>query len=121
MTAYIFQAALLCKWCGEKRCRDMSKPAGYVCDDESSWDSDDYPKGPYAEGGGEADTPQHCDDCGLFLENPLTRDGGDYVRGKAREFDTEPDMSWCEIAAAARRGGEPVLADWVEFYLAPGM
>jgi hypothetical protein len=42
---------------------------------ESDYDSDDLPKGPYADGGGEADTPQHCDDCRRFLENPLTGDG----------------------------------------------
>jgi hypothetical protein len=28
---------------------------------ESDYDSEDLPKGPYADGGGEADTPQHCD------------------------------------------------------------
>jgi hypothetical protein len=34
---------------------------------ESDYDSDDLPKGPYAQGGGEADTPQHCEGCGQFL------------------------------------------------------
>jgi len=29
--------------------------------------------GPYPDGGGEADAPQHCGGCGVFLENPLTR------------------------------------------------
>ena len=43
--------------------------------DENDYDSDDLPKGPYSNGGGEADTPQHCDGCGAFLENPLTGDG----------------------------------------------
>ena len=33
-----------------------------------------------ANGGGESDTPQHCDDCDVFLENPLTDDGNEYVR-----------------------------------------
>ena len=69
---------------------------------ESHYDSDDLPKGPHAEGGGEADAPQHCDGCGQFLGNPLTVDGlicvenmiGDYLRtrkvsGAAAEAVTE--------------------------------
>jgi len=47
--------------------------------DERYWDSNEYPKGPYEYGGGEADYPQHCDGCGLFLENSLTEDGVYYV------------------------------------------
>ena len=42
-------------------------------------DSDTYPQGPYAYGGGEADSPQHCDGCQTFLWNPLTSDGYLYV------------------------------------------
>jgi len=37
----------------------------------ASDDCDEYPVGPYPEGGGEADYPRHCDHCGLFLRNPL--------------------------------------------------
>ena len=63
-------------------------------DDELSYDSNEYPKGPYDEGGGEADSFQHCgagDECinaivdddgtkvGAFLENSLTSDGVRYV------------------------------------------
>lgn len=69
--------------------------------DEGSYDSDDFPKGPYPEGGGEADTPQHCDSCHEFLENPLTSDGMAYVRENQRgewdsfygiEREIEPDI-----------------------------
>jgi hypothetical protein len=42
-------------------------------------DSNEYPQGPYPNGGGEADSPQHCGSCHAFLENPLTGDGNDYV------------------------------------------
>jgi hypothetical protein len=42
---------------------------------ESDYDSDELPKGPYGNGGGETDSPQHCDACGCFLQNPLTTDG----------------------------------------------
>jgi hypothetical protein len=47
---------------------------------ESSYDSDEWPKGPYCDGGGEADNPQHCACCTVFLCNPLTQDGVAYVR-----------------------------------------
>ena len=92
MDAYIYRAAL---WCGpclikalvaERKAApgavDMSpaealeqivSASGFTS--ESDYDSDDLPKGPYAEGGGEADAPQHCDGCGQFLRNPLTVDG----------------------------------------------
>ncbi|MFN0317543.1 MAG: hypothetical protein ACKVQA_21165 [Burkholderiales bacterium] len=51
-------------------------------------DSSEYPKGPYDEGGGEADSPQHCGGCREFLENPLTPDGMEYVRdAKNAEWD----------------------------------
>lgn len=74
MDAYIFQAALLCTDCAHKVRRVTN----------ASLESDDYPQGPYSDGGGEFDCPQHCDHCGVFLENPLTIDGYGYVRTSAR-------------------------------------
>ena len=53
---------------------------------ESHYDSDDLPKGPYAEGGGEADTPQHCEGCAQFLGNPLTVDGLICVENMIRDY-----------------------------------
>lgn len=61
MDAYIYQAALLCPDCAKIAPRDDVE-------------------GPYDNGGGEADSPQHCDHCGVFLKNPLTADGEGYVR-----------------------------------------
>ena len=91
MDAYIYQADLLCEDCANDIIGEL-KAKGV----EDTGDSDDYPQGPYADGGGEADSPQHCGyfaDCinaesfpdrekrvGIFLENPLTQDGMDYVR-----------------------------------------
>ena len=46
-----------------------------VCQDCASPDDE----GPYADGGGEADTPQHCAYCGIYLDNPWTQDCVDYV------------------------------------------
>ncbi len=114
MIVYIFQAAMLCEHCAQEYMRNTPEP-------ELSEDSDNWPQGPYSSGGGEADTPQHCDYCNAFLENMLTPDGDSYVRDKAKAFETEPDMAWSEIAEAADKGGQPVLAEWIRFYYAEGM
>ena len=77
MDAYIHKAGLWCGSCVIKALVAAQKAApsalamspaealqqivsanGFTSD--SDYDSDDLPKGPYADGGGEADTPQHC-------------------------------------------------------------
>lgn len=74
MKAYAFRAALYCERC--------ALPWIDACDQATgdTGDSNDFPQGPYSDGGGEADCPEHCDHCGAFLENPLTTDGEAYVR-----------------------------------------
>lgn len=109
MDAYIYQAALWCPICTREIKKDLKKE-GHVPEDpndEHSYDSDDYPKGPFDDGGGEADTPQHCDGCNVFLENPLTSDGEEYVREAVHEDDER-----------RRRGGKanPVTGEWREYY-----
>ena len=81
MNAYIYQADLLCESCACEVIEELRKKNQWPdnVQDESTYDSDDYPKGPYSDGGGEADCPQHCGNCGLFLENPLTLEGENYV------------------------------------------
>lgn len=123
MNAYTYQAALYCEDCAKGIMRALSKdcptcggfhadfpavdcrafyPPGkgpqLVPDNESLWDSDDFPKGPYANGGGEADSPQHCDSCGVFLENPLTSDGVKYVEAHiATNWGDGDVMLWKEF------------------------
>ncbi len=80
MKAYAYNAALYCEHCAEL-IKDDAACAGF----EDSGDSNDYPQGPLSDGGGEADCPQHCDDCGTFLENPLTADGVQYVQEVVNE------------------------------------
>jgi hypothetical protein len=108
MDAYVFQAALYCNDCGEALVRDLRQRGV-----EDTDDSNDFPQGPYPEGGGEADTPQHCDNgahclgaesiggrrVGAFLENPLTSDGEAYVR---ESLATAP--------------GSPLARFWAEHY-----
>ena len=81
MNVYMYQAALVCEPCGKQAMDELTAQglAPEDTGDEYSYDSDNFPKGPYPDGGGESDAPEHCDGCGLWLENPLTRDGEDYV------------------------------------------
>ncbi len=106
MDVCVYQAALLCDECGEKVREDLTAEgkAPDNPDDERTYDSDDFPKGPYPDGGGESDSPQHCDSCGIFLENALTSEGLDYV------MET--------LAKEIGEGGKlaPVMREWVEFY-----
>jgi hypothetical protein len=121
MDAYVYQAALWCGPCVIKRLVEEKKASPGALDmppaeelqqvvssngftDESDYDSDDLPKGPYSDGGGEADSPRHCDGCGLLLENPLTPDGYRYVNEKLTEH------------ARDGSGDAEVLKQWSERY-----
>jgi hypothetical protein len=100
MNVYIYQAALHCEKCIHQIVADLATPEDVG--DEGSFDSDDYPKGPFPDSGGEADSPQHCDSCGLFLENALTDDGIAYVKEA--------------IAETLRSGRDGVVSTWRAFY-----
>lgn len=104
MDVYIFQAALICEDCSQSVQGALVKPAHVDMDDESSYDSDEWPKGPYADGGGEADSPHHCDMCGVFLDNPLTPDGESYIWNLWEQFIKEG------------RGNVEVLKLWADAY-----
>jgi len=100
MNAYAYAAALYCEACTLA----IQDRLGAV----PSWEREDsnlYPQGPYPAGGGEADSPQHCDACNVFLANPLTADGLAYVREHVPADDAKP---------APRRSA--VVATWREFY-----
>lgn len=102
MNVFIYQAALWCETCIDEITEELVCPGDP--DDEHTFDSDDYPKGPHSDGGGESDTPQHCEGCGEFLENALTADGIAYVEERVRE-------------AEASSGLNEVIKLWKEFYL----
>ena len=114
MNVYIYAADIYCEDCGrairEEIYNKGEAPFGFG--DETSYDSDEFPKGPYPDGGGESDSPQHCgagSDClnaielsdgckiGAWLENELTCTGIKYVQ------------------EAIQEGGE-VAELWAEFY-----
>ena len=94
MDVYVFHAAL---WCADCARNEQSLLRSDLKSDTG--DSDDFPQGPYPGGGGEADSPQHCDHCGVFLRNPLTPEGRSYVRG-----------------ALIDGGDSAVLEMWRDFY-----
>lgn len=76
-------------------------------------DSGSYPQGPYSDGGGESDTPTHCDACGAFLQNGLTGDGYEYVAEAIEAYanDGRGDKAvvrlWCD-----HYGIEMMVAGW---------
>ena len=122
MDAYIFRADMWCEDCIRALIFDQLgfQPDGSIAksdlstedvlaellrerlrdpNNEYTWDSDEFPKGPYADGGGEADTPQHCAGCDCFLENPLTKYGEEYVKEAVKE---DP--------------GKELVREWRDFY-----
>jgi hypothetical protein len=109
MDVFIYQAALSCVHCGEAQRRhlDQAFKDNDAMPGEDNGDSDRYPQGPYPNGGGEADSPQHCDACGVFLENPLTPDGYQYVDEAIARHAID---GW---------GDREVLKTWAKFYGRP--
>lgn len=108
MRAYIYNADLYCEECGDQIKHEITESGMAPKDpyDEYSYDSDDFPKGPFSDGGGEADHPQHCGnrECQVFLENPLTEDGHNYVLDCLLENK------------ATGAGKDEILALWSNFY-----
>lgn len=106
MNVYIYRAALYCADCGEAIRARLTAEGKAPADpaDEVTYDSEDFPKGPYENGGGEADCAQHCDGCSAFLENPLTQDGREHVADAIREHFETGD------------GDARTLAQWAEHY-----
>ena len=104
MDAYIYKADLYCEDCAEKIWEDLE--VGKLDDLNPKFNGDNaiYPSGPYPNGGGEADTPQHCGSCGLFLENPLTEEGKLYVNEAVDSY------------LNSKSGDAEIINQWVSFY-----
>jgi hypothetical protein len=92
MNTYIFQGDLLCEDCAKAE-MDFLRSLGK--EPPAIDDSDEWPVGPFPNGGGEADCPMYCGGCGVFLENPLTTDGERYVLSVAKEG--KAPVEWLEI------------------------
>lgn len=101
MDVYIYQAAFLCRDCGEALIKHLD--ASGIID---TGDTDDYPQGPYPDGGGESDSAEFCDSMeycvnawtpkgwprkvGVFLENPLTTDGRKDIQERISKSPENP-------------------------------
>ena len=98
MDAYIFQADVYCVTCADVLMEDIRAAGGVPAnpEDESSYESDDFPKGPFPDAGGESDCPQHCAACGVYLEAPLTPSGVTNALDALDESDVrrEPLDTW---------------------------
>lgn len=105
MQVYIFQADIYCEACGKDMIASLEKTTGAPPIDMRE-DSNVWPQGPYSDGGGEADCPQHCGSCGVFLDNPLTADGVKYASDAIREFDM------------TGKGNAEVIETWRDAYAA---
>ena len=77
MDFYIYRADVYCDDCGVALRAGLRFQAPEQPENGRTYDSDDYPKGPY--GPEESDCPQHCGRCQVFLKNPLTSDGYRYL------------------------------------------
>lgn len=100
MKVWIYKADLWCDTCMDLVKWMIDKPQGYNPRDEHTWDSDDYPKGPYESTHVESDTPNHCANCHKHLENRLTMEGEQYV----------------QEAVTSGHGTTTVLAVWRDYY-----
>jgi hypothetical protein len=101
---YIYQADVYCEPCGDALRRRLDKQGKTPTDpsDESSYDSDQYPKGPYYNQ--EADGPEHCARCGTFLENPLTTEGYRHLNQMILEHEADG------------KGKSDIIEEWKAFY-----
>jgi len=120
MDVYAFQSALICEPCALEQAQRFvghsgDGPPTVTRDNLASvlevWRmaeghkvdmSTRVPDGPIAEGGGEADSPQHCDICGMFLENQLTVAGVEFVAER--------------LLALAGASFDGHLGEWFRFY-----
>lgn len=109
MEGYLFRADVWCKECGEALRGRLKAPDNP--EDEKTYDSDEYPKGPIDFAYEESDTPDHCaggPNClnaldvgdgikvGCWLENPLTTDGARYVREAIKDGPTRVTDLWAK-------------------------
>lgn len=108
MDAYIYQADFYCEDCISDLKKEIEQKNPEIVEMVRSGaaDSNDYPQGPYSDGGGEADSPQHCGACRAFLHNPITEVGENFVievLGKfLKEGDQELGGSYLAREMAAR-------------------
>lgn len=111
--SYIYQADVYCDECGKAICDDIEANHSDLVPadtwDQSSYDSDDYPKSADLENE-ESDCPEHCAQCHICFENPLTSAGYKYVQERLNALPALTSL------LKLREAGHGVLADWASWY-----
>ena len=100
----IYTGNVYCEACGiairQKLTAEGKAPADVA--NEFSYESTDFPKGPYEELFSRR--PCHCVECKQFLQNPLTEDGWEFVRAMVAENNAKGRIS-------------TAIIQWENFYL----
>ena len=99
--AWAYSAALFCCHCAEQAYGKEALSNGTARDGEGNTPS------PVFVDSSEADSPQHCDSCGEFLENALTDDGVEFVADS---------IAACLYDAMGNRA---IVQQWASFYDSP--
>lgn len=114
---FVFKAALWCESDGRAIRKEIER-SGKSPEDQKHADSDDWPAGPYPDGGGEADSPQHCDagetcleaiklpyggKIGAWLGNDLTEEGVDATLEMVRDDLNRADEHARQVGRLWRR------------------
>jgi hypothetical protein len=131
MDFYIYAAEVYCPACAIDIMQRI-RAEGFEPDDpddESSYDSGEWPKGPFRDE--ESDSPQHCGsgaDClepmeladgsrvGRFLEGPLTSHGESYVREMHRDRPSEITRFWMEFYGLDEDPNDDESDDLTDYY-----
>ena len=96
---YIYCADVYCDECGEaiKAELDAKGETPEDVDDQHTYDSGDYPKSADVENE-ESDCPEHCGNCRVFLHNPLTSHGYQYVKETLNTYnDSDIQAEWASF------------------------
>lgn len=101
MNAYVYCDKLYCERCSSIVKAQAASRAARISRHRTG-DPRLWPQGPCRNGGGSADLPHHCGNCGKFLKNPLTPAGVRYVMRVVA----------CDSPVACE-----VLKQWQDFYL----
>ena len=108
MNAFIYQGALYCEACTQEW---FARNEGTSLPVNDNGCSDTFPQGPLANGGGEADSPSHCDSCGVHLENPLTADGLEKAANRLGGWIESGEGDPCDVFFCLPATGEEEAGD----------
>jgi hypothetical protein len=120
---YVYAADIYCAACGEDIAKRLSEAPGFDPENPPE-DSDEFPQGPYSDGGGESDSPNHCgahEDClqaitlpcgnkiGCALAHELTNEGArslnemivdDMLRPESNAHARQVGQLWAKLFSA---------------------